>query len=71
MCLGGALLIFTDGNNGPVVMNGAAWWEIRLNMRGGRENVVIPEDCRAIKLGGGNMFDLLGTIMEAVIKEKR
>lgn len=47
----GALLIFTDGNSGPMVMNGAAWWEIRSNMRSGRESVVLPEDRQAIKLG--------------------
>ncbi len=46
-----------------MVMNGAAWWENRLNVRNGRENVVILEDCKAIKQGGGHMFDLLEIIM--------
>lgn len=51
MCLGGALLIFTDGNNGLLVMNGAAWWEIRSNVRCGREDVVLPREYQAVKVG--------------------
>lgn len=49
--LRGALLIFTDGNNSPVVMNGAVWWEIRSKMRSGRDNGVFPEDYPAIRRG--------------------
>lgn len=51
MCLRGALLIFTDGKNAPMVMNGVAWWENRSNVRSGRDNVGFPEDCQALTPG--------------------
>lgn len=69
VCLHGALLIFTDGNNGPMVMNGAAWWETRSNMRSGRENGVFPDDYPAIKLGLLHVWPIKANY-EPVIKRK-
>lgn len=66
-CRGGALLIFTDGNNARVVMNGAAWWESGSNVRCGRENVVFPEDNQAVKTGGGQDVWTIRSNYEAVI----
>lgn len=51
VCLRGALLIFTNGNNAPMVMNGVVLWEIRSNVRSGRDDVGFLEDCQALMPG--------------------
>lgn len=65
----GALLIFTDGNNSQVVMNGAVWWEIHSKMRSGRDNGVFPEDYPAIRRGWLHVWPISASYK--TVKRKR